>query len=506
MTLRFCNDNRPFWAAAVRFIASAAILSACLLTSGTASAASLQGPISGWEQGSEPSWMSMHIYVPDNVVDNPPILVALHYCGGTAGAVFSLAQNGGIVSAADQNGFIILVPQTSQNCWDVATTPSLTHDGGGDTGAIVHQVQYTIDQYGANADRVYVIGTSGGAMGAEGLIAVYPDVFKGGAEFSGVPAGCWSVNNPDGQWSSPCANGEVTHTAQEWGDMVRDMYPGYSGFRPRIQLWHGSGDSTISFVNHTEAIKQWTNVLGLADDPTMTTNVTVNGVSFTRDEWKDECGTTVLDVLTEPNGPHNTSANMTGQLSMSFLSLDMAGDTDPQAASDCGTTSGGMGGTGGTSGIGGASATSDGMTTDGTTTDGMVAGGGTTNTTTGGVTNSGSDGTTTGTTGAGGATTTGVATSTTDGASTTTSGVTGTPTTTGSTSMTTGTTGLMPTDMTTTSPDEGSGCACRFDGSNTSRPVGALALGGLFFAMFARRRFKRSGSGGRARNSLVTRN
>ena len=210
----------------------------------------------------------------------------------------------------------------------MATAASLTHDGGGDTGAIVHQVQYTIDQYGANADRVYVIGTSGGAMGAEGLIAVYPDVFKGGAEFSGVPAGCWSVNNPDGQWSSPCANGEVTHTAQEWGDMVRDMYPGYSGFRPRIQLWHGSGDDTISFVNHTEAIKQWTNVLGLPEDPTMTSNVTVNGVMFTRDEWKDECDTTVLDVLTEPNGPHNTSANMTGQLSISFLSLDMDAPAD----------------------------------------------------------------------------------------------------------------------------------------------------------------------------------
>ena len=86
-------------AAAARFAGSAAILSAFLLGTGTASAASLKS-VTGWQQGTEPSNMSMYIYVPDNVKPNAPILVALHYCGGNASNVFSLASNGGVVSAA----------------------------------------------------------------------------------------------------------------------------------------------------------------------------------------------------------------------------------------------------------------------------------------------------------------------------------------------------------------------------------------------------------------------
>lgn len=485
--------------AVVRFVLTAAMLCVSLFMSGTASAASLQGPVSGWQQGTEPNWMSMYIYVPDNVASNPPILVMLHYCGGNAGNVFSLASNGGIVSDADQKGYILLVPQTSRNCWDVATDDALTHGGGSDTLSIVHQVEYTITQYSANADRVYVIGTSGGAMGAEGLAAVYPDVFKGAVEFSGVPAGCWAVGNMvDGQWSSACAGGQVTHTAQEWGDMVRDMYPGYTGFRPRIQLWHGTGDSTISFTNQTEAVKQWTNVLGLPDDPTMTSSVTVNGKTFNREEWKDDCGTTVLDVMTEPNGPHNTSANMTGQYSLSFLSLDVPGDTDPQAASECGspgdttstsstssTSAGGMGGSGGTTATTGTPTTDGGATTDGTATTGAA----TTTGSTGNATTSMGGAASTGTVGSDTASATGATVSST-GTPTTTTGA-GTSTVAGGTTTTgAGTTGMM-TTATDGGGDDDSGCACRV--GNTSGPLNSLALGlaGLCVALFARRRSTR---------------
>ena len=39
--------------------------------------------------------------------------------------------------------------------------------------------------------------------------------------------------------------------------------PGYTGHRPRVQLFHGDADTTINYTNFTEAIKEWTNVLGL---------------------------------------------------------------------------------------------------------------------------------------------------------------------------------------------------------------------------------------------------
>jgi len=247
----------------------------------------------------------------------------------------------------------------------VATKASLTHGGGGDTGAIVDMVNYAVTTHKANPNRVYVTGTSSGAMAVQALLAVYPDVFKGGSEFAGVPAGCWSVNNmTDGQWSTPCAGGQVTHTAADWGAMVRGMYPGYSGFRPRIQLWHGDADTAISYTNQTEAIKEWTNVFGVAATPTATMMTTINNHAFNHLTWKDSCGYTVLDVYNEPGGPHGTDSDMNATYVIPFLGLDKPGAVDPQVAM-CGTGGGTDGGAiggsgGGANGAGGSSVGSGG--------------------------------------------------------------------------------------------------------------------------------------------------
>jgi acetylxylan esterase len=330
-------------------------LASCLLVARRAGAAALSGPISGWASG-VPSYVSMYEYVPSNLAANPPILVVSHYCGGNAAGVFGEAQTGGIVAAADQYGFVMVFPQTSNNCWDVGSTNSLTHDGGGDTQAIAEMVTYAIAKHGANKDRVYATGTSSGAMMTEALLAVYPEVFKAGAEFSGVPAGCWAASySSSNQWSGPCAGGQVTHTAQEWGDLVRAMDPGYTGHRARIQLWHGLSDTTISPTNQTEAIKEWTNVLGLGTDPTTTATVSLANHQWTRQSWQDSCGFTVLDAWSEAMGPHGTDANLNAMYVIPFLGLDQTGDTDPESCAMGGM--GGMGGAGGAgqAGIGGRS-------------------------------------------------------------------------------------------------------------------------------------------------------
>jgi acetylxylan esterase len=320
-----------------------------LLIAAPAQAASLQ-QVSSWGASGVPSYISMYIYVPDKLATNPPILVCSHYCGGDAKGVFGQAS--GIVKDADQYGFIMIFPQTTNNCWDVGSSKSLTHDGGGDTQAIAQMVKYTITKYQANADRVYATGTSSGAMMTEALLAVYPDVFKAGSEFAGVPAGCWADGySSSNQWSGNCAGGRTTHTAQEWGDMVRKMYSGYTGHRPRVQLWHGDADSTISPTNQTEAIKEWTNVLGLSTNPTSTTTVSLSGKSWTRQSWTNSCGFTVLDAWTEKGGPHGTSANLNAQYVVPFLALDKTDAVDPEIAQCAGD--GGVAGTGGSTGAGG---------------------------------------------------------------------------------------------------------------------------------------------------------
>jgi hypothetical protein len=186
-------------------------------------------------------------------------------------------------------------------------------------------VKYEVAHRGANANRVYATGQSCGAMFTEALLSVYPDVFKGGSEFSGVPAGgCWT-----------CSGGYVDHTPQQWGAIVDAMHPGYSGYRPRVQLWHGDADTTVNYQNQIEAIKEWTDVLGLSLTPTSTTMLTFNGHMWTREMWQDACGFTVVDAFTEQGGPHNTDASEDATYVIPFLALDDTGPVDPQVSQVC---------------------------------------------------------------------------------------------------------------------------------------------------------------------------
>ncbi|MDR7277761.1 cellulase/cellobiase CelA1 [Catenuloplanes atrovinosus] len=101
------------------------------------------------------------------------------------------------------------------------------------------------------------------------LLGVYPDVFTAGSAFAGVPFGCFATTNGS-EWNSDCANGLITKTPQQWGDLVRNAYPGYTGPRPRMQTWHGTNDETLKYPNFGEQIKQWTNVHGLSQTPSYT--------------------------------------------------------------------------------------------------------------------------------------------------------------------------------------------------------------------------------------------
>src|SRR5579872_1545294 len=315
---------------------SAAI--AVALASTSAQAASLTGPVGGADAGAAgyatvnvPRYVSMYEYVPAKLAAHPPVLVVSHWYGATAAAMFGVAQGGGLVAAADQYGFLMIFPQRDVGgCWDIGSTPSLTHDGGGETQAIAEMVKYEVAHRGANANRVYATGQSCGAMFTEALLAVYPDVFKGGSEFSGVPAGgCWT-----------CTGGYVDHTPQQWGAIVDATYPGYSGRRPRVQLWHGTADMTVNYQNQVEAVREWTDVLGLSLTPTSTSMLTFNGHSWTREMWQDACGFTLLDAFTEQGGPHNTDASEDATYVVPFLALDDTGTVDPQVSRACAADAG----------------------------------------------------------------------------------------------------------------------------------------------------------------------
>ncbi|KAK4175764.1 Alpha/Beta hydrolase protein [Triangularia setosa] len=212
--------------------------------------------------GANPSNAKMFIYVPRNLAAKPPIIVAIHYCTGTAQAYFTGSP---YKQLADQKGFIVIYPESpySGTCWDVSSRATLTHEGGGNSNAIANMVKYTLQQYNGDPTKVFVTGTSSGGMMTNVMAATYPDLFAAGIVYSGTAAGCfYSQSGGTNAWNSSCANGQARGTPQVWAKMVFDMYPGYEGPRPKMQVYHGSADSTLNQNNYNETIKQWSGVFG----------------------------------------------------------------------------------------------------------------------------------------------------------------------------------------------------------------------------------------------------
>ncbi|KAF5385917.1 hypothetical protein D9615_002265 [Tricholomella constricta] len=216
--------------------------------------------------GTNPTNVGMYVYRPPNVAASPALVVGIHWCSGTAQAFYQGTQ---FANFADQYGYIVIYPHApdSGGCWDVHSAATLKHDAGGDSLGIASMVRYAIANYKVDPNRVFAVGTSSGAMMTEVLVGAYPDLFKAGSANAGVPYACFS--GPD-MWNSACSTGTLTKTAQQWGDLVRNGYPGYTGGRPRMQIWHGTQDEVLNYNNFNEAIKQWTNVFGYSTTPTST--------------------------------------------------------------------------------------------------------------------------------------------------------------------------------------------------------------------------------------------
>ncbi|KAE8446835.1 hypothetical protein EG329_011612 [Mollisiaceae sp. DMI_Dod_QoI] len=214
--------------------------------------------------GSNPTNLEMSIYIPTKLSSSPAILLALHGCGATGQGYFKKTK---YASLADTNGYIAIFPTSphDSNCWDVASIKSLTHDGGGDSNGLANMLRYTILKYNADPKKVFVTGTSSGAMMTNVLAATYPDLISACSAYSGVAAGCLAGSPGSSPTSAnlTCSDGKVIKTPEQWKEVVRAMYPGWNGTYPKIQVWHGTADGLVFYENLKEEIKEWTGIFGI---------------------------------------------------------------------------------------------------------------------------------------------------------------------------------------------------------------------------------------------------
>jgi poly(hydroxyalkanoate) depolymerase family esterase len=275
--------------------------------------------------GANPTNLRMHLYVPDNLPTRPAVLVAIHYCTGSGPAFYSGTE---FANLANQYGFLVIYPSATRSgqCFDVSTPGALSRNGNSDPAGIISMVNYVLSTYNADPDRVFVTGASSGAMMTNVLLGLYPDVFRAGAAFMGVPFGCFATT--DGSlWNSACANGQISRTPQQWGDLVRAAYPGYTGPRPRVQLFHGTNDNVLHFNNFNEAIKQWTNVLGVSQTPAFTDSPQTG---WTRTRYGGTGTQAPVEAIRIEGGGHDLPRAGQALMAIRFFGLDSgSGPTTP---------------------------------------------------------------------------------------------------------------------------------------------------------------------------------
>ena len=299
----------------VLFAGVAPLIAALFALAAPATAAQLT-EVTGF--GANPSSLRMYEYVPASApASGAPVLVAVHYCTGTGPAFFSGTE---FASLADRYGFIVVYPSATRSggCFDVSSPQALTHDGGSDPVGIVSMVRSAVQRHSADAGRVYVTGASSGAMMTNVLLGDYPDVFKAGAAFMGVPFGCFATTDGS-SWNGPCADGTVSRTPAQWGDLVRGAYPGYTGARPRMQVWHGTEDTTLRYPNFGEEIKQWTNVLGLSQTPVLTDHPQS---AWTRTRYGANTVQAPFEAVSVQGAGHTLPATGMAAAAIAFLGLD----------------------------------------------------------------------------------------------------------------------------------------------------------------------------------------
>jgi poly(hydroxyalkanoate) depolymerase family esterase len=274
--------------------------------------------------GNNPGGAQMYIYVPDVHPANPAILVALHGCGGSGPGFYSSSE---FASLANQYGFIVIYPSAEQQagfgkCWDTWSAAAKVRGGGSDPVSLASMVTYTEQHYGGDPNRVYVTGSSSGGMMVDEMLALYPDVFRAGAAYMGVPFDCFAdaADYPPG--TSKCTGGNMVRTAQQWGDEVRAADPGYNGVRPPIQLWHGTADTLVPYQLLQEDIKQWTNVFGLSQTPT-TTDTPASG--WNRQRFADSSGKVDVEAYSIQGAGHVLPESGMAAYAIHFFGLDTSG-------------------------------------------------------------------------------------------------------------------------------------------------------------------------------------
>lgn len=271
------------------------------------SIATANGNRNGFEQsrlvemkpaGSNPGALRMFSYLPTDLPTAPALVVVLH--GGLQMAA-SYDIGAGWSTLADRYGFALLMPEQQRannalNCFNWFQ-PGDVERGNGECLSIRQMVDQMTRNHGIDPTRVFITGLSAGGAMTSVMLATYPEVFAAGAVIAGLPHGA-ATNVQEAFHVMAQAPAKSSH---EWGDRVRRASP-HQGPWPKVTVWHGSADETVSALNAGAIIQQWTDVHGLSLTPMLMETTD----RLPRQVWRNAQGEVVIESHTIPGMGHGT--------------------------------------------------------------------------------------------------------------------------------------------------------------------------------------------------------
>jgi len=240
--------------------------------------------------GSNPGNLAAHSFVPTDLPRSPPLVVVLHGCTQNA-AVYD--RGSGWSQLAEQGGFAVLYPEQQR-----ANNPNLcfnwfkpddTRRGSGEVLSIRQMIETMIAANGIDRQRIFITGLSAGGAMTTAMLATYPEVFAGGGIIAGLAYG--TAKTVPEAFDRMRGHGAPSPRALQ--NLLADASP-HQGPWPRISIWQGSADQTVSASNADAIVAQWRDVHGLDKAPTVSEK---NGVR-TRLAWCDKVGQTEIEMNT----------------------------------------------------------------------------------------------------------------------------------------------------------------------------------------------------------------
>ena len=254
--------------------------------------------------GTNPAGIRAYQYIPANMPANAPLVLVLHGCTQTASSYSIETQWNNL---ADRHKFYVAYgEQTSANnsleCFNYYLTADVTR-GQGEALSLKQITDYMKANYSIDTTRVFVTGLSAGAAMTCVMCCTYPDVFSAGAEMSGLPYGCATSQ----LGADAACLGQVSKTPAQWGALARAAYPGYTGNWPRLAIFHGSADATVSTQNDGQVIGQFTNLHGISQTPTVTTSSFNANALIQLEQFMDTTGHAQVEYYLISGMAHGTA-------------------------------------------------------------------------------------------------------------------------------------------------------------------------------------------------------